>query len=48
MTHDELNKVLGNIDLYLLDQLLKGRITRDMKILDAGCGEGRNLHLFYQ
>lgn len=33
----------GNIDIYLFDQLLKGRITRDMRILDAGCGSGRNL-----
>ena len=33
----------GNIDIYLFDQLLKGRITKDMRILDAGCGSGRNL-----
>lgn len=33
----------GNIDIYLFDQLLKGRITNDMRILDAGCGSGRNL-----
>jgi SAM-dependent methyltransferase len=37
-----LNQLLGNIDIYLLDQILKGRFTKDMKILDAGCGEGRN------
>lgn len=37
-----LNKLLGNIDIYLLDQILKGRFHKDQKILDAGCGEGRN------
>jgi 2-polyprenyl-3-methyl-5-hydroxy-6-metoxy-1,4-benzoquinol methylase len=37
-----LNQLLGNIDIYLLDQILKGRFTKEMKILDAGCGEGRN------
>ncbi|QDH78318.1 class I SAM-dependent methyltransferase [Echinicola soli] len=42
----ELNKLLGNIDIYLLDQILKGRFTKDMRILDAGCGEGRNLIYF--
>lgn len=36
----------GNIDIYLFDQLLKGRITKDMRILDAGCGSGRNLVYF--
>jgi ubiquinone/menaquinone biosynthesis C-methylase UbiE len=33
----------GQIDIYLFDQLLKGRITPGMRILDAGCGSGRNL-----
>ena len=37
-----LNKLLGNADIYLLDQILKGRFSKDQKILDAGCGEGRN------
>jgi SAM-dependent methyltransferase len=46
MTSAEINKTIGNIDLYLLDQLLKGRITPEMRILDAGCGEGRNLYYF--
>lgn len=46
MTVEELNKELGNVDLYLLDQLLKGKITKELKILDAGCGEGRNLVYF--
>jgi SAM-dependent methyltransferase len=46
MEIDELNGLLGNVDLYLLDQLLKGRYTKDMKILDVGCGEGRNAVYF--
>ena len=46
MTPAEINQTIGNIDIYLLDQLLKGRITPEMKILDAGCGEGRNLYYF--
>jgi tellurite methyltransferase len=33
----------GDIDIYVFDQLHRGRITRDMRILDAGCGGGRNL-----
>lgn len=33
----------GNIDIYLFDQLLRGRITPGMTVLDAGCGGGRNL-----
>ena len=33
----------GDIDIYLFDQLLKGRIGAGDRILDAGCGSGRNL-----
>lgn len=46
MQPKELNQELGNIDLYLLDLLLKGYLDANMKILDAGCGEGRNAHWF--
>jgi SAM-dependent methyltransferase len=42
----ELNRLLGNIDIYLLDQILKGRFSPEMKILDSGCGEGRNAVYF--
>jgi tellurite methyltransferase len=38
-----LQEQFGQIDIYLFDQLLKGRITPGMRILDAGCGAGRNL-----
>jgi len=33
----------GDIDVYLFDQLLRGRIRPGMRVLDAGCGYGRNL-----
>jgi 2-polyprenyl-3-methyl-5-hydroxy-6-metoxy-1,4-benzoquinol methylase len=33
----------GQIDIYFFDQLLKGRIAPGMRIVDAGCGGGRNL-----
>ena len=42
----DLHQLLGDIDIYLLDQLLKGRITPGMSLLDAGCGGGRNLAWF--
>ncbi len=38
-----LQEQFGPIDIYLFDQLLKGRIAPGMRILDAGCGSGRNL-----
>lgn len=41
-----LNKELGNADLLLIDQILKGRFQPDARILDAGCGEGRNMVYF--
>ena len=36
----------GDIDIYLFDQLLKGRLDASMSLLDAGCGGGRNLYYF--
>lgn len=48
MNIKELNQLLGNIDIYLLDQVLKGRFDHQMRILDAGCGEGRNIIYFLQ
>jgi tellurite methyltransferase len=38
-----LYELFGDIDIYLFDQLLKGRFDPSMSILDAGCGGGRNL-----
>jgi tellurite methyltransferase len=42
----DLNQQFGDIDIYLFDQLLRGRIAAGMRILDAGCGFGRNLTYF--
>src|SRR5438552_2014414 len=42
----ELPEFFGLIDIYLFDQLLKGRLTPGMRILDAGSGAGRNLPYF--
>jgi len=39
-------EIYGNIDIYLFDQLLKGRFDNCQTVLDAGCGGGRNLHYF--
>jgi tellurite methyltransferase len=45
-TRLDLQQEFGSIDIYLFDQLLKGRLQRGMSILDAGCGGGRNLVYF--
>ena len=37
---------LGKMDIYLIDQIQKERLTSDSKILDAGYGKGRNLKFF--
>ena len=39
----DLQAQFGNIDIYLFDQLLRARIRAGMRVLDAGCGGGRNL-----
>ena len=33
----------GDIDIYLFDQLLRGRLAPGARVVDAGCGSGRNL-----
>lgn len=42
----DLAATFGPIDIYLFDQLLRGRIAPGMSVLDAGCGGGRNLVYF--
>jgi len=41
-----LRSIFGQIDIYLFDQILRGRISPGMRIFDAGCGSGRNLVYF--
>lgn len=48
MPSTNLQDWFGGIDIYLFDLVLKGRITPDMKLLDAGCGGGRNLTYFFR
>ncbi len=38
--------LLGQTDIYLIDQIMKGRYQPGDQLLDAGCGNGRNLHWF--
>jgi tellurite methyltransferase len=45
-TSIDLQEWFGGIDIYLFDQLLKGRLVPGMRVLDAGCGSGRNLVYF--
>jgi SAM-dependent methyltransferase len=38
-----LQEQFGQIDIYLFDQMLRGNITPEMRVVDAGCGGGRNI-----
>ncbi len=38
-----LQEQFGQIDIYVFDQILRGNIEPGMRVLDAGCGYGRNL-----
>jgi 2-polyprenyl-3-methyl-5-hydroxy-6-metoxy-1,4-benzoquinol methylase len=42
----DLPALLGPIDIYLVDQVLRGRIAPGMTLCDVGCGGGRNLFYF--
>lgn len=42
----ELRGQFGEIDIYLFDQLLRSRFDHRRRVLDAGCGTGRNLPYF--
>lgn len=48
MNYQQTYDLIGNIDIYIIDQILKGRYQSSNSILDAGCGSGRNLKWFYQ
>jgi SAM-dependent methyltransferase len=43
---NSIEEVIGSTDIYLVDQIMKGRYKTNDIILDAGCGYGRNLHWF--
>lgn len=47
MKLQELREAIDGTDIYVLDQILKLRYQENAKILDAGCGSGRNLKWFY-
>ncbi len=47
MKISQINQIIGKTDIYLLDQIIKGRYQSSEIILDAGCGSGRNLYWFY-
>lgn len=38
-----LQEQFGGIDIYVFDQLQRGHLRPGMRVLDAGCGAGRNL-----
>jgi tellurite methyltransferase len=38
-----LQEQFGQIDIYVFDQILRGNIAPGMRVLDAGCGYGRNI-----
>ncbi|MPY90718.1 MAG: methyltransferase domain-containing protein [Luteitalea sp.] len=42
----EIRTQFGEIDIYLFDQVLRGRFDFRRRVLDAGCGAGRNLSFF--
>jgi tellurite methyltransferase len=46
MNEYSLQELIGNTDIYLLDQVMKDRYKHSDKILDAGCGGGKNLVWF--
>ena len=39
----DLGRLFGDIDIYLFDQIMRGRLTPGSRVLDAACGGGRNL-----
>jgi tellurite methyltransferase len=45
---NSIQSLLGQTDIYLVDQIMKGRYHVGESILDAGCGDGRNMRWFFQ
>ena len=42
---DDVLAWLGTTDVYVLDQVMRRRLRQPMRVLDAGCGDGRNVEL---
>ncbi|UMB54654.1 class I SAM-dependent methyltransferase [Lutibacter sp. A64] len=47
MNFQLLKENIAGVDIYIIDQILKERFQSTDKILDVGCGNGRNLKWFY-
>ena len=45
---NSIQALLGETDIYLIDQIMKERYNPADRILDAGCGSGKNIHWFLQ
>jgi SAM-dependent methyltransferase len=43
---ERIQNLVGYADMHVLEQFMKGLFRVGSTLLDAGCGEGRNLHLF--
>ncbi len=48
LTEEDINDFLGDMDLFLMDQVLKGTFQSMESVMDIGCGSGRNLLYFLQ
>ena len=42
----DINNYFGDMDLFLMDFVLKGKLPDNARVLDIGCGEGRNAVYF--
>ena len=43
---ERIQNLVGHADIHVVDQFMKGLFPKGSTLLDAGCGEGRNLQIF--